>query len=196
MVSRHCSVPGNPEAAVGNSQAVEHKDNSLAGGEGAHYESIDSMLLSATQQPPSAKTVNCMALFRKSDFPDSISLGFCSGSGQSCRPSNVSSLLNRCCAQFPWRYPRLYRLGLELRSLAHRIRPLCKRGGAFLPDAGPVWDSDGHGFLVPNKRTQARIEYIQTQQKCQPWLSPLDWDLLMRGWDAGDKWADRIGHDI
>ena len=189
MVSRHCSVPGNPEAAVGNSQAVEHKDNSLASGEGAHYESIDSMLLSATQQPPSAKTVNRIRTnyIRPARYIKRVQLH----RWLMAKIASVGLVLSSAALR---RLPVLsleYTAVSELCSWFQRTVELYSRGFALPASAGPLWEIQPSGHLQTNMRTQARIQHMQKQLSESPFLSQTELRLLMQGWDAGEEWYSR-----
>jgi hypothetical protein len=92
-------------------------------------------------------------------------------------------------AKFPFRFPRLYGLTLEIRSFRYRIQRLWKRGDILQPQMGHVWETSALGHLIPNRRTQARIEDMQQVLSSHPWLSPEDWHVFLMGWDAGSEYG-------
>ena len=98
-------------------------------------------------------------------------------------------------SKFPHHFPKLYGLMLELRSLHGRIQLLWKRGDVYHARMGHVWEKDGLGHLLPNRRTQARIQDMQRAISLYPWLSPEDWNLFLLGWDAGSECNERADHD-
>ena len=106
----------------------------------------------------------------------------------------TSSLLERLSvSKFPLRSPRLYGLLFELRSFAHRIRSLWKRGHTRPIQIGLAFQLDAQQFLVRNKRTQARSTDIRKLHADSPWLSLEDCHLFLRGWDAGEEWRRSFG---
>lgn len=110
------------------------------------------------------------------------------------RSLKTSSLLERLSvSKFPLRCPRLYGLLFELRSFAHRIRSLWKRGHTRPIQIGLAFQLDAQQFLVRNKRTQARSTDIQKLHADSPWLSLEDCHLFLRGWDAGEEWHRSLG---
>jgi hypothetical protein len=96
-------------------------------------------------------------------------------------------------SKFPHRFGALYGLILEFRSFYHRIRRLRKRGDICQPQMGPIWEIKEQGLLTPNRRTQARIQDMRQLLSSQPSLSPEDWEIFLRGWDAGWECCDRLG---
>lgn len=79
----------------------------------------------------------------------------------------------------------------ELCSCLQRIAELYSRGFALPADAGLVWEQDANGHLQMNKRTQARIQYMQKRRSESCVLSTTDLRLLLQGWDAGEEWRSR-----
>lgn len=84
-----------------------------------------------------------------------------------------------------------YRAAWELRSALRRIQALYSLGSAPSPDVGPVWEESSPGHLVRCSRTQARNRCIQTLLSDQPYLSPADLQIFLRGWDAAEEWSGR-----
>jgi hypothetical protein len=108
------------------------------------------------------------------------------------RSQKKSSFLHRLSvSKFPRIFPRLYGLLFELRSFRYRIGFLWQRGGTRSLKMGPVFDVDRDGFLVQNKRTQARNWDIQKLLSDFPFLAPEDCHLFLLGWDAGSGFRDR-----
>jgi hypothetical protein len=96
-------------------------------------------------------------------------------------------------SKFPYRFPKLYGLVLEYRSLCGRILLLGKRGDVCQPRMGPIWETSELGHLTPNMRTQVRIRDMQQTLSLYPWMSPEDWNLFLLGWDAGSEYSARAG---
>src|ERR1700687_2293545 len=73
------------------------------------------------------------------------------------RCPKVSSLWQRLSAsRFPWEFPRLYALLLEVRSSNHRIQRLWRAGSSRRVEMGPVWDRTSLGCLTEITRTRSR----------------------------------------
>jgi hypothetical protein len=98
-------------------------------------------------------------------------------------------------SSFPYRFPRLYGLALELRSLCHRSLLIWLRGDIRLLEMGPVWRCSHPGGLVRDRRTLARRSGTQKLQSCFPWLSPEDLHLYLGGWDAAQEWCGHCTGD-
>jgi hypothetical protein len=97
-------------------------------------------------------------------------------------------------SKFPYRHPVLYGSLLELRSFAHRIRSLVKRGDIRPVEIGFVFQqSPFQQHLVRNRRTQARTTDIQKLLSDCPWLSGEDCYLFLQGWIAGEEWHRSLG---
>ncbi len=95
-------------------------------------------------------------------------------------------------SSFPYRHPILYALLLELRSSYHRIRLAWQRGGTREIQMGPTWQRLLSGHLIPNKQTQGRIEDMRRWLSSREWSSPEEWDVFLKGWDAGWVFRDRL----
>ncbi len=108
-------------------------------------------------------------------------------------PKNASLWEQLSVSKFPQRHPVLYGSLFELRSFAHRIRSLVKRGGIRPVEIGLAFQLDAQQFLVRNKRTQARRTGIQKLHADSPWLSFEDCHLFLTGWDAGEEWHRSSG---
>ncbi len=80
---------------------------------------------------------------------------------------------------------------VELCSSFRYIAAQCRRGSVFPMSAGPAFEEDLAGHLVPNRRTQDRIRYTQKLLSEQPWISPANLQLFLLGWDAAEEWRDR-----
>ena len=91
--------------------------------------------------------------------------------------------------RFLWESPRLHGFALELCSFLHRIRALGSAGYRPSCETGLYFELDPRGFLAPNKMTRSRSGCIQKLHACQPWLSPADWNLILKGWDEGYKFG-------
>jgi hypothetical protein len=112
------------------------------------------------------------------------------------RHQKKSSFLHRLSeSKFPTIFPRLYGLLFELRSFRYRIVFLWRRGGTRSLQIGPVFDADRNGFLVQNKRTQARNWDIQKLLSDFPFLAPEDCHLFLLGWDAGSGFRAHAGRE-
>lgn len=81
-------------------------------------------------------------------------------------------------------------LRTEGRSFLGRIRTRLGRK-QWGVDVGPVLQTSPDGLLVQNERTNARIASIQALSASHPWASSMDADLLLMGFDAGEKFALR-----
>lgn len=96
-------------------------------------------------------------------------------------------------SKLPYRFPVLYGLLLEFRSLHGRIQLLKQRGDICQPQMGFVWEKSALGHLTPNRRTQARTRDTQQTLSLYPWMSPEDWNLFLIGWDMGSEYSVREG---
>ena len=56
---------------------------------------------------------------------------------------------------------------------------------------GPAFSRDQAGYLVPNKRTDARAEYTEKLWATHPWADTVDLRMFLMGFDAGEEWARR-----
>jgi hypothetical protein len=93
-------------------------------------------------------------------------------------------------------YP--YRLGIwlqqhlnillqEIRSLLGRISIRTQENHCVV--VGPGWERCATQHLVPCTRTQARSSCISQLLSKYPWATLVDVEILLVGWDMGEKWA-------
>jgi hypothetical protein len=108
------------------------------------------------------------------------------------RRSNLWAKLS--ASKFPYRFRVLYGWILECRSFYHRIRLAAKRGDVCQPQMGHRWETSALGHLIPNRRTQARIQDMQQALSLHPWMSPEDWHIFLIGWDAGSEYSAHSDH--
>jgi hypothetical protein len=122
-----------------------------------------------------------------------VAIGDRSDNGQSpeiANPSEVPSV-----SKFPYRYPRLHGLFLELCSFLHRIPQVWRQGGTRRLEIGSVYQrqDDQISFRL-NMQTQARIRDMQRLLVQVPWCSGEDCRLFLLGWNAGSEWRDGSGN--
>jgi len=100
------------------------------------------------------------------------------------RTSN--SMASLSVSKFPFRFPILHGLFLELRSFLHRSQLVWQRGGTRPLEIGSVYQrqDDQISFRV-NMQTQARILDMQRLMASVPWCSGEDCQLFLLGWNAG-----------
>jgi hypothetical protein len=106
-----------------------------------------------------------------------------------------ASLWERFSAsRIPYQFPVAYESLCLLRSCAHRIRSLWKRGYILHAETGPVYqESSLPGHLVRNERTQARSHGIQKLLGEFPWLTTEDCRIYLAGWNTAEEWRDGLG---
>jgi|SRR5271154_1788410 len=92
----------------------------------------------------------------------------------------------------------LYVLRQEFRTFRTRIRYALGSQVYDFVNAGPGFEALPDGSFVTCQRTLDRIQ--DTQQFREVWkrwdVSPIDEELFLRGWTAGERWAlqrDRSG---
>jgi hypothetical protein len=62
-------------------------------------------------------------------------------------------------------------------------------------ETGLVYERLPNGFLRLNRKTQGRIDCIQKLHASQPWLSPMDWQLILSGWEQGCQFGAALVND-
>jgi len=85
---------------------------------------------------------------------------------------------------------RLYMLRLILRSFRGHIQILLSKDEPDV-DLGLSFERDGHGNLVHCALTQARSDGIAKLEAKHPWVSFVDMQLFLEGFDLGVQWRDR-----
>ena len=114
---------------------------------------------------------------------------------KSARPESairllVSALRNRTCQLW-----LLYVLRQEFRTFVSRTRYALGSQVYEGPAAGPAFEEQGTGNWLACRQTQARIR--DTQRMSQVWqrweVSPLDSEIFLLGWTAGERWASQCG---
>lgn len=102
-----------------------------------------------------------------------------------------SALRSRTCRRW-----LLYVLRQEFRTFLSRTRYALGSQVYEGAVAGPAFEELGAGSWIACQRTQARIE--DTQQIPQVWrrweVSPLDSEIFLLGWTAGERWASQRDH--
>jgi hypothetical protein len=118
-------------------------------------------------------------------------IGDHSDNGQSPEIANTSEV--HSVSRFPYHYPRLHGLFLELCSFLHRIPLVWRQGGTRPLEIGSVYQrqDDQISFRV-NMQTQARILDMQQLLASVPWCSGEDCQLFLLGWNAGSGWSDGL----
>jgi hypothetical protein len=58
---------------------------------------------------------------------------------------------------------------------------------------GPGWERNATQHLVPCTRTQARSACISEMASKRPWATVVDLEILLEGWDMGEKWGRSQG---
>jgi hypothetical protein len=88
------------------------------------------------------------------------------------------------------RYPLVRELLSEVCSLGHRIEMICKesvwRDGVDLGRAFGT-ESDADGFLLPCIETERRTLGIEMLQSKYPWVSSMDMQLFLLGFEAAES---------
>jgi hypothetical protein len=95
-----------------------------------------------------------------------------------------SKRLGPLVQRYWFRHPLQYGLLQELRSFLGRIEMICDtrtyRGGF---DFGPAFERLCDGHLVPCKETQTRILDTRKLREKWPWVSVIDVQVFLAGWD-------------
>ncbi len=96
-------------------------------------------------------------------------------------------LFGRLLESRPYRVMRA--LGLECRSLAHRIQSQHKKPCWVLPlDAGCDPLSSPEEERQRRIRSQGRIDCIEAQCASRPWMTLLDLEIFVLGWNEAERW--------
>jgi len=104
--------------------------------------------------------------------------------------SSVRQRIERLAWRFGWRWPRAYRLLLEIGRILPRIRfALTELWVDREPElsAGPACHLDRDGCHPKCNRTHARIRGIREQEKVCPWMGMVEVYLFFRGWNAAER---------
>jgi hypothetical protein len=168
-------VPRHPNAAVNNQQTVSDQDDTLSF---RHNEKFTKEARGELPKEPFYLSEDGVYVPPRNE-----------------RRSRISTFLaGFSVSKFPYRYPRLHALFLELRSFRHRIQLVWQQGGARLMQTGPVYQPQSHQtYLELNRQTQLRTQGIQHLFSGCPWLSGEDGHLFLMGWNMG--WESRDGLD-
>lgn len=84
-------------------------------------------------------------------------------------------------------WDRLYTLFSESRSFLGRLRTQFAKDQVGV-SLGPSLEQ-GHQGWTRNQRTLARSRGIEKLQATRSWLTPLDFETFLVGFDAGEQWA-------
>ena len=96
-------------------------------------------------------------------------------------------LFGRLLESRPYRVMRA--LGLECRSLAHRIQSQHKKPCWVLPlDAGCDPLSSPEEERQRRIRSQGRIDCIEAQCASRPWMTLSDLEIFVLGWNEAERW--------
>jgi hypothetical protein len=104
--------------------------------------------------------------------------------------SSVRQRLERLAWRFGWRWPRVYRLLLEIGRILPRIRFALRELSVDRDRelcAGPVYHLNKDGSHRESTRTHARIRGIREQEKLCPWMGMVEVYLFFRGWNAAER---------
>ncbi len=104
--------------------------------------------------------------------------------------SSVRQRLERLAWRFGWRWPRAYRLLLEIGRILPRIRLALAELWVDRDrelSAGPACHLDRDGCHPKCNRTHARIRGIREQEKLCPWMGMVEVYLFFRGWNAAER---------
>src|ERR1700694_2181085 len=87
-------------------------------------------------------------------------------------------------------YPLVRELLSEVRSLRHRIETICKESVWYYGvDLGRAFgtESDANGFLFSCIGTERRSQGIEMLQSKYPWVSSMDMQLFLLGFEAAES---------
>jgi hypothetical protein len=92
--------------------------------------------------------------------------------------------------RFGWRWPKAYKLLLEIGRILPRIRFVLTELWVDRDrelSAGPACHLDRDGCHPKCNRTHARIRGIREQEKLCPWMGMVEVYLFFRGWNAAER---------
>jgi hypothetical protein len=92
--------------------------------------------------------------------------------------------------QWLGRYALVRELLSEVRSLLYRIEMICKESVWYYGvDLGRAFEteSDADGFLLPCIETDCRTQGIEMLQSKHPWVSSMNMQLFLLGFEAADS---------